>query len=176
MQVCDSQIRLHIYFAETTNQESRILIRQCFQALSFGRCLSLVPVTFGLLLGLAAASHGVFAQSPATDSMVHRLTPVEISADAEKKRGVFRRMSDRSKVTYLQRENRSLERKLAHLDGVMLRLEARLDSLKSARELREHGIATLDSTVAAMRAHRARLEASVRVRELIAWGQGPTKY
>ena len=85
-------------------------------------------------------------------------------------------MSDRAKVTYLERENRFLERKLANLDGVMLRLEERLDSLKSARALRAHGIATLDSTVAVMRARRIQLEATVRVRELVAARRGAAEY
>ena len=127
------------------------------------------------MTGLAAGASTVSAQSPGgTDSLVHALAPVNINADAEKDRGVFRRMSDRSKITYLERENRSLERKLAHLDNVLLRLETRLDSLKSARALREHGVATLDSTVAAMRAHRLHLEANVRLRELIATRRGPS--
>ncbi len=129
------------------------------------------------MFGLAVAAPKVSAQSSAaTDSLAHRLAPVNISADSGKERGVFHRMSDRAKVTYLERETRFLEGKLAHLDGVMLRLEDRLDSLKSARALREHSIATLDSTVAALRAHRARLEARVRVREHVARGRAPAEY
>ena len=128
----------------------------------------------GLVLGFAIVAPGVSAQSSAAkDSLAHRLAPVNINADSGKDRGVLHRMSDRAKVTYLERENRFLERKLAHMDVVMLRLEERLDSLKAARTLREHGIATLDSTAAAMRAHRIQLEAAVRVRELIAAWRGP---
>ena len=129
-----------------------------------------------LVLGLVAAAPRVRAQSSsATDSIAHRLAPVSINADSAT-RGIFHRMSDRAKVTYLERETRFLQRKLAHLDGVMLRLEERLDSLKSSRALREHGIATLDSTVAAMRAHRLHLEAVVRLREVITVRRGPAEY
>lgn len=128
----------------------------------------------GLVLGLVAASE-VPAQSPAgTDTLSHRLEPVSINA--EKHRGVFHRLSDRSMVRYLERENRFLERKLAHLDGVILRLETRLDSLRSAHAMRKQGILMLDSTVAAMRAHRIQMEATMRVRELIATRRGPAEY
>jgi len=143
--------------------------------LFIGLFAAFVLASSGLAFGLAIAAPRASAQSSAaTDSNAHRLAPVNINA--EKDRGVFHRMSDRAKVTYLERENRFLERKLANLDGVMLRLEERLDSLKSARALRAHGIATLDSTVAVMRARRIQLEATVRVRELVAARRGAAEY
>jgi len=158
-------------------QESRILIYQHVGRLFGYRLSCLALASSALVLGLAIAAPSLSAQSSAAaDSVAHRLAPVNINAGAEKDRGIFHRMSDRAKVTYLERENRFLERKLSHLDGVMLRLEERLDSLKSARALRKHGIATLDSTAAAMRAHRIQLEAAVRLRELVAARRGPAEY
>ncbi|MGI9079181.1 MAG: hypothetical protein ACR2G6_17905, partial [Gemmatimonadaceae bacterium] len=107
----------NIYWTVPIKQETRILTRPHFRSLSGGRFLSFVLVCTGLVFGLVATAPTVSAQSAtAPDSLAHRLAPVDISADAEKERGVFQRMSDRAKVTYRERETLLLERKLAHLD------------------------------------------------------------
>jgi hypothetical protein len=131
------------------------------------------------LAALCAAAPSLAAQAPTTQAPVpatadsaHRLGTVEVVAGKEAS-GAFarlwRNLGYRAEITALVRENRALARQLRRYDLQIARLEAYRDSLVAARELREHRIAMLDSTAAAARAERLRVEAQVRMLE----GRGP---
>jgi predicted RNase H-like nuclease (RuvC/YqgF family) len=125
---------------------------------------------------LAAGTAGPLAAqaSEASDTLVHRLAPIVITAEPETqaaRRSVLGRLAntdaDRRAVIALERENRSLMRTLVRQDTEIAQLEGRLDSLKTVvADSIERTIVSINGLTELTRSRRMQLEARLREAEV----------
>lgn len=111
------------------------------------------------LVVLSAASLSAQTASATDSTRIATLATVTVTAESG---NWFTRADDRRRdVLRLMAENRRLTQELRREDAHVARLEIRLDSLKRVEAAQHVAIATITDSVAATRARRRALEASL---------------